>query len=122
MVTYFAEGFPEEDGHNNCSVMWIMENGEVKACGYNQSGYFGIGNIANTSFQSPRLIPLPDSVRSVISDGVTTFFLMKDKTLWSAGHNGQGQCGVGTSGSNVLVPTQVNNIQNVKKVAVSEYG
>ncbi|MNE64389.1 Regulator of chromosome condensation (RCC1) repeat protein [compost metagenome] len=70
-----------------------MNDGTVKAWGYNAEGQLGVGGYINQKV--PTTIPNLTNVKQLTAGGHHTFALMNDGTIKSWGYNDSGQLGIG---------------------------
>ncbi|MED1861450.1 S-layer homology domain-containing protein [Brevibacillus reuszeri] len=107
------------DGH----TVALKSDGTVWAWGDNGYGQLGIGTFDNGSSVPMQVSNLSDVVaiaaaggRSFLKTGHTVA-LKSDGTVWTWGHNENGQLGIGTFDKGSTVPVQVQNLSDV--VAIS---
>ena len=79
---------------DNYATFLLTSGGQVIAWGDNPRGQFGIG-YSTWRLGSATILP-HQNVKDVASVGTTSYYLLGDK-VWSAGYNGFGQLGYGTS-------------------------
>jgi alpha-tubulin suppressor-like RCC1 family protein len=116
------------DGGDNFTLA-LLSNGTVYGIGENVNGQLGIGNTTDQS--SPQQVmksagvPLTNVVNISCGDG-SSYAILADGTLWSWGHGGWGQLGLGNCTVVTPYATQVLTgaqghasgfLQNVKQVA-----
>ncbi len=100
---------------NSCTF-FLLNDGTVKACGYNGYGQLGIGNTTNQT--SPVTVPV-SNVRQIVNGDFNVFFMLNDGTVKACGYNGYGQLGIGNT-TNQTSPVTVP-VSNVKEVFSSLY-
>ena len=72
----------------------LKNDNTLWGCGNNGYGQLGLGDDTNkTTFTE--ITTNTDDIKSVYYGGYHTFILENDGTLWSTGHNGDGQLGLG---------------------------
>jgi alpha-tubulin suppressor-like RCC1 family protein/Flp pilus assembly pilin Flp len=89
----------------------------VQAWGDNGWGELGQGVQSGVPGTTPVSVPVSGFSLVAKSHGYHTLALKSDGSLWAWGGNTWGEVGVGTSGANVLVPTQIAGIGKVIAVA-----
>jgi alpha-tubulin suppressor-like RCC1 family protein len=84
---------PNKIKFENKSTFIEKSDGTVWACGYNDSGQFGLGNEMNTTVftQIPNII----SPSKITTGNESTFIEKSDGTVWACGWNGNGELGLG---------------------------
>jgi alpha-tubulin suppressor-like RCC1 family protein len=82
-------------GVNNHSV-FLLNDGTVKAVGYNDFGQCGTGN-TTSPITSIYTIPGLNNVKQVVASTAYTAYLMNDGTVKVVGANTYGQLGDGTT-------------------------
>ena len=98
----------------------LKNDGTVWSCGNNGSGQLGLNNTTNKTSFTQVTTNINNDVKEVACGGNHTFILKNDGTVWSCGSNGQGQLGLGNSGSSnnktsfTQVTTNINN--DVKEI------
>lgn len=104
-------------------TLLLMNDGTVKAFGYNYAGQLGVeSNIGTYEPNSvPTQIPGLSKVKAIYSGGLSNFLIMEDGTVMSFGYNNFGQLGrienSGTTNAN-YIPTVIPELIGVKKIAV----
>lgn len=92
-------------------TMFLMQDGTVKAVGYNVAGQLGTGDVINQS--SIQTLSLT-GVRQVACGSNHTMFLMEDGTVKAVGQNEYGQLGVGNTNNQTSI--QAVPITGVKEI------
>jgi alpha-tubulin suppressor-like RCC1 family protein len=100
-------------GKGSFSSFAILNDGSVKAWGYNSSGELGLGD--TNSRLSPTLIPGLSGVKQIASGLGFTLALMNDGTVKSWGDNSNGKLGLGDTVSR-YTPTTIPNLSGVKQI------
>jgi hypothetical protein len=104
---------------NQYSIYAIMEDGSVKAWGRNNFGQLGIGNTINQT--KPVTISGLKNVKKIFFGENTpeAYAIMEDGSVKAWGRNSSGQLGIGTYGSNQLIPETITGLQDVKDLTES---
>jgi len=89
----------------------LLNDGTVKAFGYNTSGQLGLGNVT-TPITSPTLIPSLINVKLIACGGEYSLALLSDGTVKGFGQNTHAQLGLGNIVSPKSTPTLIPNINN----------
>ena len=98
-------------GRVRSATFFLLNDGTVKACGYNYYGQLGIGNTTN---QTSLVIVPVSNVRQVVNGDLNVFFLLNDGTVKACGYNYYGQLGIGnTTNQTSLVTVPVSNVKEV---------
>ena len=87
--------------HNNVSVYYLTNDGDVYVTGNNSNGELGVGNTNNVL--KPTKIQVLSDVVSIVFDDVYTYFLTR---------SGEVYC----TGNNVLSPTKVTVLPRIEKI------
>jgi alpha-tubulin suppressor-like RCC1 family protein len=94
---------------NNHSL-FLTSNFKVYSCGHNGQGQLGHGTIGTDSI-TPTEIRLDgfnqSNIISIAGGAAHSLFLTSNYKVFSCGHNGHGQLGHGTIGTDVLKPTKI---------------
>lgn len=93
----------------------LIEDGTVRAWGYNVAGEVGDGTVV----QRPSPVPVP-GVRNAVAVAAGSGFslaLLADGTLMTWGHNGNGQLGRQTSGAASPIPARAEGVKGIRAVA-----
>lgn len=92
----------------NRNVFFLMEDGTVKACGYNTSGELGLGDKEDKTI--PTEIPGLKNVIDIQNESCNaTIFIMTDGSAKALGYNYQGCLGLGDDLADkwILTPTTI---------------
>lgn len=100
------------------STFCISKNGEIFACGINNYGQLGIGNLENQS--TPTINSNVENVHGIYVSHDTTVFILNDGTVKACGYNYYSLFGSGLSGRKITIPTEVLGVENIKQVAFGE--
>jgi alpha-tubulin suppressor-like RCC1 family protein len=74
----------------------LMENNDIYACGNNNSGHLGIGDMINKSkFEKVNIEGLEDNIKQICCGYNTTFILAENNSIYACGYNEFGQLGTG---------------------------
>ena len=101
------------DGGNSDSVA-VDSSGAMWAWGHNQSGHWGNGTFTDST-TPVQAAPTLSNALDISSTGSHSLFLLGNGTLWSAGANGEGQLGDGTT-TQSATPVQVVGLSNVNAI------
>lgn len=99
----------------------IKSDGTLWGWGSNSSAQLGLGNTSTVA--SPTLIPLPSTVEQIVTTGSRTYALLTNGSVFGWGLNSNNLIGLGASFSTfsvVSTPTQMPNLQNLKKLAIGD--
>ena len=110
--------------------MFIVDNGNIYATGYNNYGFLGIGNVTQQTTLQTILKINGANWKDLMHSGIQTFAWTDDTSgnkLYACGDNSVGQLGIGstTSPQTSLVPCiNLNGTQitNVNKVVINTPG
>lgn len=95
-------------GEHTCA---LLDNSSVKCWGLNASGQLGVGNTTNLSAPGPAAqLGFLRSAQSVATGGDHTCAVLDNSSLKCWGDNRDGQLGLGTTTSEITVPTTVPNL------------
>ncbi len=98
------------------SSFFLSQDGQLFACGNNKEGQLGVGHNADKIIHTPTPIDSTsfgaEPVQQVITSGASTFFLLKDGSVFACGRNWQGQLGLGDT-DHRFVPTRVYHPSSV---------
>ncbi len=100
------------------STVALLNDGTVKAWGYN--GYGQLGDGTKTTRTIPVLISGLTNVKQIEVSNYHTVALLNDGTVMAWGRNNYGQLGDGTN-VDKSVPTAIQGLTNVKKIYVGIY-
>ena len=110
-------------GHRDANVTCLQTDGTVKVWGHNNRGQLGLGN--TTSRTSPVTLTAAGNnvVKAITHDNYGyTAILKTDGTIYTAGYNGHGACGVGdTTDRNTLTKIVMDNNIQFKDIALFGY-
>ena len=109
-VVNLSEGVKQVSAGYNYSA-FLLNNGQVKACGDNSHGQWGATTPGNGG--TPTLVPNVSGIAQIATGWGHTMYVNNSGELFSNGLNGDGQ--IARSGNNKAVET--TTITNVKKVA-----
>lgn len=99
-------------------VYFLLKDGSVKACGYNENGCIGVGDTENR--MSPSLLPDLSDVKEIFTSDYSTFFLMKDGTVKSCGGNSRGCLGLGDTISRSIA-TKIEGLSGVVAIRANTF-
>ncbi len=85
----------------------VDDAGFVYAWGHNGNGQIGNGSAGSTPQAAPFKVPGLSNITAVAAGDYFSLALDAEGAIWGWGSNHGGQLGIGTSGSNVLVPAKV---------------
>ena len=91
----------------------ILNDGNVWACGNNEYGQLGLGDI-NARYKFSK-IPVED-VKEISCGAAYTFMLKNDGTVWSCGFNGNGELALGDNTHRNTFTQVTTNISDVKEI------
>ena len=100
------------------SYVALDADGNVYNWGKNYYGMFGNGTT------SENWTPVKSSIKDIVdikASNSTILLLDKDGNVYGAGYNGYGQLGNGTSSNTNTTYTKVENVQNIKNIALESY-
>lgn len=92
----------------------LIEDGTVRAWGYNVDGEVGDG----TAVQRPSPVPV-SGIRNAVAVAAGSSFslaLLADGTLMTWGHNGNGQLGRQTSGAASPIPSRAAGVNGIRAI------
>lgn len=136
-VIQWAHCGGDSSGSSGGNSLWLMNNGEVYASGYNAQGQLGIaaadtttrwwptrvsntatldwlGNTISKSFNQTKMIKVCMTSQGFWNQGATSCFsLGDDGTVWAWGYNGYGQLGLGpeSTATNSVGQAQTDQFQ-----------
>ena len=95
---------------------FILKNDDTLwGCGLNNFGQLGLGDTNNrTTFT--KITTNANDIKEIYCGEAHTFILENDGTLWSTGHNGYGQLGLGDITSRYTFTQITTNTDNIKSV------
>ena len=97
-------------------------NGDVYAKGLNECGELGLGH-TNEVIEMTKINGLKDISKMVFGQDesrISAYFIDKNGEVYVSGCNRDGQLGLGHT-NNVLVPTKVEGLKNIKDIETSRY-
>lgn len=105
-------------------TLFVTSNFKVYSCGNNGSGQLGRDTGGNSSIEPVQITLNGFDSSNIISTSCGihhSLFLTSNYKVYSCGHNGQGQLGQGTIGTDVLTPTELRtdgfNQSNIISIA-----
>lgn len=93
----------------------LHPDGTVWTLGSNSYGQLGNGQSGGESLEPGMVFGL-NNVKAVAAGGSHSVALLQDGTVWTWGHNGTGQLGIGSK-SDSDVPVQVKALQGITAIA-----
>ena len=96
----------------------LMEDGTVRAWGYNERGQ--LGNGTTTSSKTPVTVRNLSGVKAISGGWAHSLALKQDGTVWTWGNNYDGQLGDGTT-TNRTTPVMVSSLSGVKAIAAAYF-
>ena len=99
------------------SVYALMEDSSLYSWGDNIFGQLGVGDEVNKK-NTPTKVNLPGKIKELITNGLSSYAILEDSSLYSWGYNSYGQLGVGDE-VNRNTPTKVNLPGKIKKLITS---
>lgn len=103
----------------NGHTLALMEDGTVKAWGYNAAGQLGLGDTKNRV--TPTVVPSLSSVKQIAAGSAHSLALMENGTVKAWGYNGYGQLGLTYIISNQRVPLVVATVFNIQQIAAGYF-
>ena len=95
---------------------FILENdGVLWGCGWNSYGQLGLGD-TNDRTTFTQVTTNTDDIKSIYHDSHYTLILKNDGTLWSTGHNGFGELGLGDTTNRYTFTQVTTNTDNIKEI------
>ncbi len=89
---------------NDGSTFLRSESGQWYACGDNMFGKLGLGHANGVYVPTLVLLSVNENITSVVTDGLSTFFISESGRLFVCGLNNYGQLGLGHKDP-VMIPT-----------------
>ena len=99
----------------------LKNDGTLWGCGENTYGQLGLGKTASQETTFTQVTTNADNVKSVYCGGRFTLILKNDGTLWTCGHNGYGQLGLGDASSQTTFTQVTTNVDNIKSIYCGSY-
>jgi alpha-tubulin suppressor-like RCC1 family protein len=100
----------------NQQAFALMNDGTVRAWGYNANGLLGNGN--SNSLLSPTNIPNLSGIKQLVTSSTHSLALLNDGTVKAWGWNLYGQIGIGSASDSTYPPTLVPNLTGVKQIGM----
>ena len=95
---------------------FILKNdGTLWSTGYNGFGELGLGDTTNR-YTFTQVTTNADDVKQIYCGWYHTFILKNDGTLWSCGHNGEGQLGLGDTNNRTTFTKITINADDIKEI------
>jgi alpha-tubulin suppressor-like RCC1 family protein len=111
---YAGAGVPSDSGEMHS--MLIDEDGNVYTSGNNDMGQLCLGDRENRKeFSQVNGLPKPAVAGSILFQ--STLILLEDGSVWGCGSNQMGELGLGPSVDTKELPTNVNELKNIKDMA-----
>ena len=121
-VTGISCGGNYSDGSNWCAVYVILNNGTMKAWGYNGSyGKLGFGNSSTSYSYEPVTVLNITDVVSVSGGAQFCTALTESGSVWCWGSNSMGQLGDGNMGSSSAEPLKLTSISGITMIQSGSY-
>ena len=99
----------------------LKNDGTLWGCGENTYGQLGLGKTTSQETIFTQITTNADNVKSVYCGGRFTLILKNDGTLWTCGHNGYGQLGLGDASSQTTFTQVTTNVDNIKSIYCGSY-
>jgi len=96
---------------NNFSLA-LLNDGTVKAFGYNVQGELGLGNVTSP-YMSPTLISSLTNVNQIVCGNNFSLALLNDGTVKGFGQNSNGQLGLGNVDTPKSTPVLIPSLSNI---------
>ena len=93
--------------------------GAVLACGNNQYGQLGLGDV-KLALQPTKIVNLPE-IKIITSGYCNSLFLDRSGRVWSCGDNQHGQLGLEDDTTTTILPKKIRNIKNIKLISSGSY-
>ena len=90
--------------------------GEIFSCGNNPSGKCGLGHFKHPQITPSLILNLPSNIVHFVCGGSQSLFLDSEGNVFSVGHNGFGQLGLGHN-TNQNVLNKIPNIPSIKIIS-----
>ena len=99
----------------------LKNDGTLWGCGENSYGQLGLGKTTSTETIFTQITTKVNDVKSVHCGGRFTLMLKNDGTLWTCGHNGYGQLGLGDTSDRATFTQVTTNVDNIKSIYCGNY-
>jgi alpha-tubulin suppressor-like RCC1 family protein len=96
----------------------LRANGSVVGWGNNSSGQLGVSQLSSGSIPVPQLVPGISNATQVATGGSSSVAVNADRRVLVWGDNSSGQLGNGVIGGSSFTPGLVQNLFDVRSVAV----
>ena len=101
---------------------FILKNdGTLWGCGENAYGQLGLGKTTGDKTIFTQITTNTNDIKSVYCGGRFTLILKNDGTLWTCGHNGYGQLGLGDTSDRATFTQVTTNVDNIKSIYCGSY-
>ena len=95
---------------------FILKNdGTLWGCGWNNHSQLGLGDTTNRNTFT-QITTNANDIKSVYCGDNHTLILKNDGTLWSTGHNGYGQLGLGDNNNRYTFTQITTNVNDIKEI------
>jgi hypothetical protein len=94
--------------------LFLKSDGTVWACGINDAGQLGVGNLLNSNVPL-KMVGLTNVI-AISAGEFHSLFLKNNGTVWACGGNFNGQFGNGTN-TDSNIPVQVSSLSNIIEIA-----
>ena len=99
----------------------LKNDGTLWGCGENAYGQLGLGQTTGSKTTFTQITTNTNNIKSVNCGGRFTLILKNDGTLWTCGHNGYGQLGLGDTSDRATFTQVINNADNIKSIYCGNY-
>ena len=101
---------------SDCYTLILKNDGTLWGCGYNGYGQLGLGDTADrTTFT--QITTNMNNIKSIYNGSNYISILKNDSTLWTCGHNGYSQLGLGDTTNRYTLTQITANVDNIKNFA-----
>ena len=98
---------------SNYNTWYLTEDGSVYACGRNLDGVLGVGTTSKT-IKATQVKGIEGLVvKKIVTDKFSTYYIIKDGSVYASGNNGCGQLGIGST-TDASKATKVKGLDGVK--------